>query len=79
MKALEKELKTYKDKLPELLADEGKYVLIHEGEVAGTWDTYEDALKEAYLRYKKPPFLVKKIESIEQVYCFTRSIGSCHP
>ena len=39
---LEKELKTYKEKLPELAHDEGKLVLIHGEDVIDTFSSYED-------------------------------------
>src|SRR5262249_1330330 len=44
---LEKELATYKEKLPELLAEEGKFVLIHGDTVVATYSSYEDAVKDA--------------------------------
>jgi len=59
--ALERELQTYKNRLTELLAHEGKFVLIRGDEVAGTWDTYEDALRAGYDKFGLNPFLVKRI------------------
>ena len=41
---LDREQKTYEKKLPELLAHAGKFVLIHDGEVADIFGTYEDAI-----------------------------------
>jgi len=75
--ALEKELATYQKNLEELLKCEGKFVLIHGDEVAGTWATYEEALQEGYSRFGLDPFLVKRIEWAETVQCFTRSIAPC--
>jgi hypothetical protein len=75
--ALEKELATYQQKLGELLAHEGKFVLIHGDEVAGICGTYEEALKEGYGKFGLDPFLVKRIEWVEIVQCFTRDITSC--
>jgi len=34
----------------QLLANEGKFVLIHGEEIAGVFDTYHDALKIGYAR-----------------------------
>lgn len=68
MNALEKELATYREKLPSLLSEEGKFVLIHAGEIAGTFDTYADALAEGYKVFKLEPFLVKQIQQIEQAH-----------
>ena len=75
--ALERELETYKSKLPELASDEGKYVLIHDAEVIDTFGTYEDAIKEGYERFKLSPFLVRQIHSIEQVQFIARLVP-CH-
>jgi hypothetical protein len=73
--ALEKELETYKSKLPELLADEGKFVLIKGENVHGTYASYEDALKEGYKTFGLQPFLVKQIQTTEQVQLITRLAG----
>jgi hypothetical protein len=75
--ALEKELATYKGKLDEFLPNEGKYVLIHGDDVAGIWETYEDALQAGYQKYALAPFLVKRIECAETVQNFTRDISAC--
>ena len=75
--ALETELQTYKAKLPELLASEGKFVLIHGTEVVEVYGTYEDAIKEGYAKFSLNPFLVKQIESTEQVHLISRLLP-CH-
>ncbi len=75
--ALEKELETYKKKLPELKQHEGKFVLIKGEDVIDTFTSYEDAIKEGYKRFKLEPFLVKQIHSIEQVQFISRSIKPC--
>lgn len=72
--ALEKELETYKRKLPELKALEGKFVLIHGDEVVDTFSAYEDAIKEGYSKFKLEPFLVKQISSIEQAQFISRFV-----
>lgn len=74
--ALELELKTYADHLANLLPNEGKFVLIHGDEVIDVYDTYEDALKTGYDKYGLKPFLVKKIQAVEQVHFSTRHL--CH-
>ncbi len=74
--ALEKELETYRSKLPELKAQEGKYVLIHGTDIIDTFVSYEDALKDGYRRFGLEPFLVKQILAIEPVFSFTRPIGA---
>jgi hypothetical protein len=70
--ALEKELSTYRTKLPELGSNEGKYVLIHGEEVVDVFGTYEDAVKEGYDKFRLEPFLVKQIHSVEQVQFISR-------
>lgn len=75
---LERELQTYENKKAELLANSaGKYVVIHGDEVAGVWDTQDDALQAAYERFKLEPFLVKQITEVERVHSFTRDIPIC--
>lgn len=79
MMALETENKTYKDNIQSLLADEGKYVVIFGTEIVGTFDGYEDALKQGYAKAKLEPFLVKKISGAETIAYFTRDLLSeCH-
>ena len=76
--ALEKELETYKAKLPELKGNEGKFVLIHGSDLAGIFTSYEDAIKEGYAKFQLDPFLVKQIQAIEQVQFVTRLVApSC--
>jgi hypothetical protein len=75
--ALEKELATYKSKLPELAVNEGKYVLIHGDTVVDVFGTYEDAIKEGYGKFNLEPFLVKQIQSIEHVQFISRLLPSC--
>jgi len=75
--ALEKELEAYKNKLPELLQSEGKFVLVHGDEIVDVYGTYEDAIKEGYAKFKLEPFLVKQIQSVEQVQFISRLIP-CH-
>jgi len=72
--ALEKELETYKNKLPELKEHEGKFVLIHGDTVVDYFAAYEDALKAGYQQFKLEPFLVKQISAVETVQHVTRSI-----
>jgi hypothetical protein len=75
--ALEKELETYKSKLPELKDSEGKFALIHGDVLVNTYTSYEDAIKDGYARFKLEPFLVKQIHAIEQVQFISRLIAPC--
>jgi predicted NAD-dependent protein-ADP-ribosyltransferase YbiA (DUF1768 family) len=72
--ALERELATYQRELQKLLLDTGKFVVVHDDEIAGVWTSYADATQEGYRRFGLSPFLVKKIQIIEEVHYFTRDI-----
>lgn len=72
--ALERELATYKAKLEELRPYAGKYVLIHHEDVIDTFSSYDDALKEGYSQFKLEPFLVKRIEAVEQAHFISRFV-----
>jgi hypothetical protein len=73
---LEKELATYERHKEELvLANEGRFVLIHGDAVAGVWDTYKDALAAGYAQFGLKPFLIKQIQGIERVLFFTRNLS----
>jgi hypothetical protein len=64
------ELLTFRDRLPELLRNKGKYVLIKGSEVIGIYDRREDALREKVERFRDAPALVKKIAAKEPVCDF---------
>ena len=66
MSNLEPELATYNRHLPELLGQQGRFVLIKGTEVAGTFDSYQDALTAGYQRFKLDSFLVKQITPAER-------------
>lgn len=72
--SLEKELKIYQDKLPELKQFEGKFVLIGDGAVVDTYSSYEDAIKEGYSKFGLRPFLVKQIRAVEDVQFISRLV-----
>ena len=73
--ALEKELETFKRELPNLLAQEGSFVVIRGEDVVGTFVSYEDAIKVAYEKCGLEPFLVKKIQGVEEAQYFTRDLA----
>ncbi len=72
--ALEKELKTYNAKLPELKENEGKFVLIQGDTVVDVYTSYEDAVKDGYKQFGLTPFLVKQIQTIEQAQFISRFV-----
>lgn len=72
--ALEKEIATYKRRLPELTQHEGKFVLISGEEVIDFFSTYEDAIKAGYQKFKLEPFLVKQVSTTEPVLFISRNV-----
>jgi len=72
--ALERELETYREKLPTWRDKEGKYVLIHGDRVVDFFSAYEDALKAGYQAFKLEPFLVKQVNATERVLHLTRHV-----
>jgi hypothetical protein len=75
--ALEKELTTYNNKLQELKADEGKFVLIKGDDVVDTFSSYDDAIKAGYAKFKLEPFLVKQVRALEQAQFVSRFVDPC--
>ena len=69
----ERELTTYRERLPELAQHEGKYVLIHDDCVADIFDTYQDALRQGYKQFGLESFLVKQIQSTERIHFVARA------
>jgi hypothetical protein len=55
------ELAAYHRKLPELLGDAGRFVLIKGDEVIGVFDSYQDAVTSGYERFELDLFFVKQI------------------
>lgn len=76
MNALMKETETYKKLLPELLINQGKFVVIHGDKLIGAYDSYEDALKIGYKECGIVPFLVKKISADENISYFSRDLNT---
>lgn len=68
------ELAAYDRKLPELLGDVGRFVLIKGEEVAGIFDTYQDAVSVGYERFKLDRFFVKQIAPAERIAFFARDL-----
>jgi len=71
---LEQEVATYRERLPELSRQEGRFVLIHGSDVVDTFASYEDALRQGHQQFGLEPFLVKQIQSSELVQFITRAV-----
>jgi hypothetical protein len=67
-KPLRAELRVYRKHLPDLLADENKFVVIHGETIRAPFDTYELALQAGYDEFGLKPFLVKQIRKKEPIY-----------
>ncbi len=71
MDTLDLELGTYDAKREELLASaEGKFVLIKGEEMAGVYDSQEDAVRQGYGQFGNVPFLVKQVLRVDEPYRF---------
>lgn len=72
---LMEELETFEKNKENLVRQsEGKYVLIKGKEIVNCFDTENDAIKVGLDRFGNVPFLVKKIERIEQTHNFTSNL-----
>ena len=71
---LEHELSVFNAHLIDLLAHEGRFVVVKGDEISGPFDTYEAALEDGYERFGPVPFLVKKIHKVEPVHYFSRDL-----
>jgi hypothetical protein len=75
---LDNEVKVFEGSQQQLLSEghAGKFAVVGEGALAGVWDTYEDALQAGYGKFGlAKPFLVKRIEGIDNLHFFTRDIS----
>jgi hypothetical protein len=72
--ALHQEIETYRAAKQSLAGKAGKFVLIHESQVIGDYETYRAALSDGYSRFGIKPFLVHKIEPDEEVQQFSRDV-----
>lgn len=55
--------------------ENGRFAVVGPGSLEGVWDTYEDALQAAYQKFGlNSPFLVKRIDALEEVQLFTRAV-----
>jgi hypothetical protein len=69
---MKKDLAYYHNKLPEWSEHEGKYALIHNGNLVDFYSTYDDAIKIGYSQFGLEPFLVKQVHVVEQIQCVSR-------
>ncbi|MGH9418308.1 MAG: hypothetical protein ACRD01_16935 [Terriglobales bacterium] len=75
---LERELATYESKLPELISEPGKYVLIKDDLLIGIYAAYADAIKVGYKKFGLDPFLVNQIQVPGNRFFISRPIVPVH-
>ena len=71
---LEEELKTYEENKQDLIRVNGKYVLIKGKTIVDTFESEKDAVRIGIEKFGNVPFLVKKIEEIEQKQNYTSNL-----
>lgn len=65
-RVLHKELRTFETRLPELLGTSaGKWVLIHDDDLIGTFESRNDAINQGYQTLGNVPFLVKEVTPVD--------------
>jgi hypothetical protein len=72
---LEKDEAALQAELPKLVADAGKFALVFEQKIIGTFSTYSDALTKGYELAGMKPFLVQQISQMPIVQQFSRVVG----
>ena len=65
---LDREIQTYEERKEELLAQEGKYVVIHGEEIGGIYNSFKEALAAGYEKFGLKTILVQPIEREPKVY-----------
>ncbi len=64
--------------LPKLLSsDQGKFALVYEGKLVGTFTSQEDALKFGLEKIGNTDFLIKQIVSLQEPLYFFHGISAC--
>jgi hypothetical protein len=77
--SLDRELTVFRANLARLLQEhgEGKYALIHGDDVAGVYQTQDEALQAGYDRCGLESFLVKRIQETENPVFVSRGVRPC--
>ena len=78
MTGLDEEIKAFEALLPKLLSsDQGKFALIYEGKLLGTFTSQEDALKFGLEKVGNKEFLIRQIvPQLEPLYFF-HGVSKC--
>ena len=71
-------MKIYEENKAKLIKEaNGKFVLIKGKEIVNIFDTQMDAIKVGIDKFGNDPFLVKKIEEVDQKQNFTSNLIIC--
>lgn len=72
---LDVEWETFERHREELVGQsEGKYVLIHEDQILGVFESQQDAISQGYERLGNVPFLVKQIARFDAPQNFVTNL-----
>lgn len=62
MNSFEKNVAVYEQELEDLLVEnEGKFILVRDGEIVNIYDSHEEAMRVGYEKYQLTGFLVKEV------------------
>lgn len=62
MSDLDTELAAYEEMRPDLEAHHmGKWVLVHDRKLVGTYDTFDSAAQDAVAKFGRGPYLIRQI------------------
>ncbi len=75
---LQEEIETYEKEKKRLVEQSnGKYVLIKGSQIVAVLESQKDALQLGITKFGNSPFLVKKIEDVEQPQNYTSNLIKC--
>jgi hypothetical protein len=78
MKGIEKELRAFEKMLPKLLSSEkGKFALVYNGKLLGTFTSKEDALKFGIEKVGNEEFLIRLIVPTQEPLYFFHGVSTC--
>ncbi|HET7441016.1 MAG TPA: hypothetical protein VFJ47_06925 [Terriglobales bacterium] len=65
MADLDSELAAYEKMRPDLEAHKmGRWVLVHDGQLVGDYDSFEIAAKEAVSKFGRGPYLIRQVGAV---------------
>jgi hypothetical protein len=59
---IDKELAAYENMRPDLEAHKmGKWIVVHDEKLVATYDSFDDAAKDAVARFGRGPYLIRQV------------------